>query len=121
MLICVCSVGPAKSRGGLTQLAGNEWPVSLAAQVEGVSIGFMQKGLRILSACDELLVGAGDFGQDTRDADARLERRFGGGYEWRPSSDPAFFPGRQAVVIVKGQVGDPWPCRQPIFCMTAEG
>ena len=58
------------------------------------------------------LLGAGDFGQDTREADARLERRFGGGYEWRPSSDPAFFPGRQAMVLVKGQVGDPWPCRQ---------
>lgn len=71
--------------------------------------------LRVPSACNRLMVGAGDFGQDTREADARLERRFGGGYEWRPSSDPAFFPGRQAVVVVKGQVGDPWPCRQPRF------
>ena len=47
---------------------------------------------------------AGDFGQDTREADARQRRRFGGCYEWRPSSDPTFFPGRQAAVHVKGEV-----------------
>jgi hypothetical protein len=54
---------------------------------------------------------AGDFGQDAsfRAADARQRARLGGGYEWRPSSDPAFFPGRQAEVLFKGRVRRPGP------------
>lgn len=54
---------------------------------------------------------AGDFGQDQsfRAADARQQARLRGGYEWRPSSDPAFFPGRQAEVLFKGRVRRPGP------------
>ncbi len=55
---------------------------------------------------------AGDFGQDPgfREADARQRARLGGGYEWQPSADPAFFPGRQAEVLFKGQVRGTGPC-----------
>jgi hypothetical protein len=35
-------------------------------------------------------------------ADSR-EARYGGGYEWQPSDDATFFPGRQARVYAKGQ------------------
>lgn len=34
--------------------------------------------------------------------DAGLEAKYGGSYDWRPSSDPTFFPGRQAAVYAKG-------------------
>lgn len=38
--------------------------------------------------------------------DARQEALYGGTYEWAPSDDPSFFPGRQASVSTKGrQVG----------------
>lgn len=38
--------------------------------------------------------------------DAALEARAGGSYEWRPSAEPTFFPGRQATVHAFGrQVG----------------
>ncbi|KAK9822691.1 hypothetical protein WJX81_001468 [Elliptochloris bilobata] len=76
----------------------------LAAAVCGPAATFeVIHGLlnRLMDALGVPLLG--DFGQDTREANARLKRRFGGGYEWRPSSDPAFFPGRQAVVVIKGQ------------------
>jgi phenylalanyl-tRNA synthetase beta chain len=36
-------------------------------------------------------------------SDAKLEARFGGSYDWQPSSDPSLFPGRQAKVFAKGQ------------------
>lgn len=40
------------------------------------------------------LAGAGD---------AAAEAKFGGAYSWQPSNDPAFFPGRQAKVLARGQ------------------
>ncbi|KAK9808656.1 hypothetical protein WJX72_001360 [[Myrmecia] bisecta] len=46
----------------------------------------------------------GDFGQakDER-AHQRQSALYGGGYEWKPSTDPTFFPGRQAQVLAKGR------------------
>ncbi len=34
--------------------------------------------------------------------ESKQEAAFGGAYNWEPSSDPAFFPGRQARVVCKG-------------------
>jgi phenylalanyl-tRNA synthetase beta subunit len=32
-----------------------------------------------------------------------LQEQAGVGYEWRPSEDPTFFPGRQASVLAQGK------------------